>query len=67
MKIIRCGMYNYQGMIKETNDIEEINEFIKNDGSDYTLENISSYEYKHSLDIRIDFEHGLSLFLTVEK
>ena len=68
MKITKCELYKYNiDLLQKTNSIEEMNEFIRNDGSEYEVINIDSFGYKNSMDIRIDFESGLTLFITVEK
>ena len=68
MKITKCELYAYNmDLLEKTNTIEEMNEFIRNDGSEYEVMNIDSFSYKNSMDIRIDFETGLTLFITIEK
>ena len=68
MKITKCELYNYNTkLIEKTDTIEKMNEFIQNDGSDYELMNISSFDDKNFVNIRIDFYSGLVLFITVEK
>lgn len=68
MKITKCELYKYNmDLLEKTNTIEEMNEFIRNDGSEYEVMNIDSFSYKNSMDIRIDFETGLTLFITIEK
>lgn len=68
MKITKCELYNYNTkLIEKTDTIEKMNEFIQNDGSNYELMNISSFDDKNFVDIRIDFYSGLVLFITVEK
>ena len=68
MKITKCELYKYNmDLLEKTNTIEEMNEFIRNDGSEYEVMNIDSFSYKNSMDIRIDFETDLTLFITIEK
>ena len=68
MKITKCELYNYNTkLVEKTDTIEKMNEFIQNDGSNYELMNISSFDDKNFVDIRIDFYSGLVLFITVEK
>ena len=68
MKITKCELYNYNTkLVEKTDTIEKMNEFIQNDGSDYELMNIGSFDDKNFVDIRIDFYSGLALFITVEK
>ena len=67
MKITECQLYHNMKLLNKTNNIKEMNYFIQNDGSDYNITNIKSFEYKGSFDIRIDFETGSQLFLTIEK
>ena len=68
MKITKCELYNYNTkLIEKTDTIEKMNEFIQNDGSNYELMNISSFDDKNFVNIRIDFYSGLVLFITVEK
>ena len=68
MKITKCELYNYNTkLVEKTDTIEKMNEFIQNDGSDYEFMNISSFDDKNFVDIRIDFYSGLALFITVEK
>lgn len=68
MKITKCELYNYNTkLVEKTDTIEKMNEFIQNDGSEYELMNISSFDDKNFIDIRIDFYSGLVLFITVEK
>ena len=52
-------LYNYNGKkLCETKNIKEMNDFIQNDGADYNIINMDSYEN----DIRIYFESGSQLF-----
>ena len=68
MKITKCELYEYNmDLLEKTNTIEEMNEFIRKDGSEYEVMNIDSFSYKNSMDIRIDFETGLTLFITIKK
>ena len=68
MKITKCELYNYNTkLVEKTDTIEKMNEFIQNDGSNYELMNIGSFDDKNFVDIRIDFYSGLALFITVEK
>ena len=68
MKITKCELYNYNTkLVEKTDTIEKMNEFIQNDGSDYEFMNISSFDDKNFVDIRIDFYSGLALFITIEK
>lgn len=68
MKIGKCELYNYNTKIVEKTDtIEKMNEFIQNDGSEYEVMNIGSFDDKNFIDIRIDFYSGLALFITIEK
>lgn len=68
MKITKCELYNYNTkLVEKTDTIEKMNEFIQNDGSEYEVMNISSFDDKNFVDIRIDFYSGLTLFVTIEK
>ena len=68
MKVTKCELYKYNmDLLEKTNTIEEMNDYIQNDGSDYNFMNIDSYNYKNCMDIRIDFESGSTLFITIEK
>ena len=50
MKITKCELYNYNTkLIEKTDTIEKMNEFIQNDGSNYELMNISSFDDKNLL------------------
>ena len=68
MKIAKCEIYKHnRKLLKKTNTINEISNFIENDGSEYEVINIDSFDYKNCMDIRINFENGLTLFITIEK
>lgn len=67
MKVTNFNLHNTKKMILSTDTIEKMNDFILNDGSDYNLIGIDTFEYKNKLDIRMTFEHGLLLFMTIEK
>ena len=61
---MKCILYNHKDtVIYKTDTVEKMNDFIKEDGANYNIINITNFEN----DLRIDFESGSHLFLITTK
>ena len=60
---MKCILYDYEGnIVYKTDNVEKMNDFLQNDGSDYDVMSIINFKN----NIRIDFKSGLQLFLITE-